>query len=111
MKHSNYDKEPTLAVPPRPDIHAWQGWESIGAELRRAASGRAKTVLCVDCYHGVWEKDVLTALTEQVQQDHVFLSSQAALDQETVNQMIADHVTNDRVFGILSHHRMEQFFD
>lgn len=111
MKHSNYDKEPTLAVPPRPDIHAWQGWESIGAELRRAASGRAKTVLCVDCYHGVWEKDVLTALTEQVQPDHVFLSSQAALDQETVNQMIADHVTNDRVFGILSHHRMEQFFD
>ena len=111
MKHSNYDKEPTLAVPPGPDIHAWQGWESIGAELRRAASGRAKTVLCVDCYHGVWEKDVLTALTEQVQPDHVFLSSQAALDQETVNQMIADHVTNDRVFGILSHHRMEQFFD
>ena len=111
MKYSNYDKEPTLAVPPRPDIHAWQGWESIGAELRRAASGRAKTVLCVDCYHGVWEKDVLTALTEQVQPDHVFLSSQAALDQETVNQMIADHVTNDRVFGILSHHRMEQFFD
>lgn len=111
MKYSNYDKEPTLAVPPGPDIHAWQGWESIGAELRRAASGRAKTVLCVDCYHGVWEKDVLTALTEQVQPDHVFLSSQAALDQETVNQMIADHVTNDRVFGILSHHRMEQFFD
>ena len=111
MKHSNYDKEPTLAVPPGPDKHAWQGWESIGAELRRAASGRAKTVLCVDCYHGVWEKDVLTALTEQVQPDHVFLSSQAALDQETVNQMIADHVTNDRVFGILSHHRMEQFFD
>ena len=111
MKYSNYDKDPTLAVPPGPDIHAWQGWESIGAELRRAASGRVKTVLCVDCYHGVWEEDVLAALIGQVHPDHVFLSSQAALYSKTVNQMIADHVTDDRVFGILSHHRIEQFFD
>ena len=111
MKYCNYDKEPTLAVPPGSDIHAWQGWESIGAELRRAASGRAKPVLCVDCYHGVWEEDVLAALIEQVRPDHVFLSSRAALDQKTVNRMIADHVTDDRVFGILSHHQIEQFFD
>ncbi len=68
-------------------------------------------VVCVDCYHGVWESDVLSALTEQLNPSRVFCMAQATLPKEQVNAMLKDHLTDDRVFGIMAHYRIEQFFD
>ena len=64
MRKSNYDKRPVLHVRTK-GVSAWQGWEAIGAQLRKAIAGKPDAVVCVDCYHGVWEVDVLSALTEQ----------------------------------------------
>ena len=65
MRKSNYDKRPVLHVRTK-GVSAWQGWEAIGAQLRKAIAGKPDAVVCVDCYHGVWEADVLSALTEQL---------------------------------------------
>ena len=73
--------------------------------------GKPDAVVCVDCYHGVWESDVLSALTEQLNPSHVFCTAQATLPKEQVNAMLKDHLTDDRVFGIMAHYRIEQFFD
>ena len=53
MKKSNYDKRPVLHVRTK-GVSAWQGWEAIGAQLRKAIAGKPDAVVCVDCYHGVW---------------------------------------------------------
>lgn len=111
MRTSNYDKYPAIRVRTGEGAHAWQGWEAIGAELAGRLSGKSRQVICVDCYHGVWEQEVLSSLVERLQPDHVFCAGQAALEKDQVNAMLAYHVTDDRVFGIMSHHRIEQFFD
>ena len=110
MRKSNYDKRPVLHVRTK-GVSAWQGWEAIGAQLRKAIVGKPDAVVCVDCYHGVWESDVLSALTEQLNPSHVFCTAQATLPKEQVNAMLKDHLTDDRVFGIMAHYRIEQFFD
>ncbi len=107
MKQSSYDKYPAIHVRCGSGVHAWQGWDQIGAELRRGGENR---IVCVDCYHGVWEEETLAALTAQLRPDHVFLAGDAALDKRRVQEMLAYNVTDDRVFGILSHHRIGQFF-
>lgn len=111
MQACKYDKYPAIHVRGVQGTQAWQGWEDIGRELTarlQAVNGR---ILCVDCYHGVWEQQVLDSLVMHLKPDHVFCASQAALDRDTVNAMLAYNVTDDQVFGILSHHRIEQFFD
>lgn len=110
MRKSNYDKRPVLHVRTK-GVSAWQGWEAIGAQLRKAIAGKPDAVVCVDCYHGVWESDVLSALTEQLNPSRVFCTAQATLPKEQVNAMLKDHLTDDRVFGIMAHYRIEQFFD
>ena len=110
MRKSNYDKRPVLHVRTK-GVSAWQGWEAIGAQLRKAIAGKPDAVVCVDCYHGVWESDVLSVLTEQLNPSRVFCTAQATLPKEQVNAMLKDHLTDDRVFGIMAHYRIEQFFD
>lgn len=111
MKKCNYDRFPAIHVACGSGEHAWQGWDAIGAELARRVKSGERQVLCVDCYHGVWEQEVLEALTARLHPDCVFRADGAALDKAQVDSMLAYNVTDDRVFGILSHHRMEQFFD
>lgn len=107
---SSYDKYPAIRVHTGEGVHAWQGWADIAAELSSRTGGKNLTI-CVDCYHGVWEEETLASLVEGLKPDHVFLAADAALDKDAVNAMLAYNVTDDRVFGIMSHHRIGQFFD
>ena len=110
---SNYDQFPSIHVDADERAYACEGWKSIGAELCHAvdARGSAKTVLCVDCYHGVWEKDVLQALIDELSPTAVFCTANAAISREQALSMLAYNITDDRVFGILSHHTIDRFFD
>lgn len=111
MKISNYDKYPAIHVCTGDELHAWQGWDAIAEALCSRIDRGIRQVVCVDCYHGVWEEDVLRSLVEGLRPDHVFLAGDAALSRDQVNAMLAYNVTDDRVFGIMSHHRIGQFFD
>lgn len=110
---SNYDLFPHIHVDTDERAYAVAGWEAVGRELREAvrARGADKTVLCVDCYHGVWEKETLAALTEQLRPDAVFRAADAQITKEKALDMLRYHITDDRVFGILSHHRLGDFFE
>lgn len=111
MKTSNYDKYPAIHVRTDGGVYAWQGWESIAEELCGRLNRETRQIICVDCYHGVWEDEVLRSLAEGLKPDHVFLAGDAALPKDRVNAMLAYNVTDDRVFGVMSHHRIGQFFD
>ena len=111
MRTSNYDKYPAIHVRADGGVHAWQGWQAIAAELSGKIAGTSRQIICVDCYHGVWENDVLHSLVEGLRPDRVFLAKDAALPKEQINAMLSYNVTDDRVFGVMSHHRIRQFFD
>ena len=109
---SNYDKNPVIPIMGF-DGHAWQGYDAIGARLRGAAAalGCARTIVTVDCYPGVREDEVIGALLAALQPALTLRAGEAALDKEAVERLVARNVTGDRVFGVLSCHRMEEFFD
>lgn len=113
MKYeSNYDRFPSIRVRTGGSVYACAGWDAIGAELKKAVArfgGRA--VLCVDCYHGVWEKDVLEALVRRLSPDALFLASDAAITRREALEMLKDYITDDRVFGVMCHHTLGRFFD
>lgn len=44
MRKSNYDKRPVLHVRTK-GVSAWQGWEAIGAQLRKAIVGKPDAVV------------------------------------------------------------------
>ncbi|MBR4539865.1 MAG: class I mannose-6-phosphate isomerase [Clostridia bacterium] len=110
---SNYDLFPHIHVAADQKAYALTGWENTGRELRDAVRARNadKTVLCVDCYHGVWEKEILAKLTDLLRPDAVFCASEASISREKALNMLRYNITDDRVFGIMSHHRLADFFE
>ena len=110
---TNYDKFPAIAVPADGESRAVAGWKAIGAELRAkaAAIGKAKTVVCVDLYHGVWEDEVLAALKEALRPDAVIETREANKSRDEVRAMLAADQGDDRVFAVMSHRKVEDYFD
>ena len=109
---SNYDKNPVIEIKGF-DGEAWQGYAAIGARLRAdiATRNRPRTVVAVECYPGVREAEVIAALTAALQPAIVLRAEDAAVDVEAAERLVARNVTDDRVFGVLSCHRMREFFD
>ncbi|WP_435748704.1 class I mannose-6-phosphate isomerase [Microbacterium sp. PMB16] len=108
-----YDTQPTIALPDGERIlRGDAGWLEAAevAEVRARVTGTAPVVL-VDTYPGV---DV-PALTAQVR---AALPEWTVVDVETaarpvaeVEQLIAPNLTDDRVFGIMSHFALADFYD
>ena len=110
-RKANYDKYPELVVQGF-DCAAWQGWpgvvEAIGNHI--AAQGLAKTVLVVDCYHGVDLAELKSQLIEPLRPALALSAEQAKFDESHIHAMIERNLTDDRVFGVLSCHEMPEFF-
>lgn len=112
QKTSLYDKTPRLCIEGVQHV-AWRGYEDIAVELTAAVRrhGRQKTILAVDCYEGVREREVLPALINGLAPAAVVRTDDALPDAETIERMLRLHLTDDRVFGILCHYPIESFFD
>lgn len=111
-RKSNYEKHPFISVPQDEAVYAVAGWEAIGREIQGAVQrlDKENAVICVDCYHGVFEQDVLCALQAVLKPDLVLETRCANKSKEAVRTMLQRNITDDRVFGVMSHHRIEEFF-
>ena len=113
---SSYDKFPAITVPAGGECRAVAGWEAIGVELRARCGtlgDRAlpRCVICVDLYHGVWEQEVLYALKKALRPDAVIETREANKTHDEVRAMLAADQGDDRVFAVMSHRRVEDYFD
>lgn len=111
-RKANYDKYPEVVVQGF-NHDAWQGWSAVVQAIsdRIAARGAAKTVLVVDCYHGVDLAELRSQLVEPLQPVQALNAEQAKYDESHIHRMIERNLTNDRVFGVLSCHELAEFFD
>ncbi|MBI5384550.1 MAG: class I mannose-6-phosphate isomerase [Verrucomicrobia bacterium] len=113
MRHSNYDKFPFVAVP-NSDAACVVGWEPIGRRLREAVRqrGRTKTVITVECYPGVFEADILQALSRELKPALAIRATDALKSEAEINRLCAPFLGgDDPVFGYLSNLTLPQFFD
>ncbi len=112
MRTPNYDKYPYVEVKGYED-NAWSEYKNIIDELNKKINtmGRKNVVVTVDCYPGVKEQEVLTALLEGIKPSLLIKSEEAAFSGDKITNMISRNLTDDRVFGVLSCHNLEEFFD
>ncbi len=113
MRKPNYDKFPFVAVPDGGNACV-AGWAEIGRRLRAALAARAltKTVVAVECYPGVDEVAVATALGLELQPDLLLRAAAAMWPEAEIERLCEPFLGgDDPVFGFLCGLSLPQFFD
>jgi len=108
---THYDKQPTVAVPGNHEVLSGDAaWQEVARHALAAES--SAPIIVVDTYPGVdlpaLEAAIRAALpTFQV----IDVEDAAALPIQVIDDLIAANLTDDRVFGVMSHHTLDQFYD
>lgn len=106
MSQSNYDKNPLISI---------KGFENeifTAAGIRTELAQRMnldKNIVVVDCYPGV-SLSSLEELFHDLSFDLVFCSDDCAYEPEKLDDLWEENLTDDRVFGIMTHGTLEQCF-
>lgn len=112
---SSYDARPVI------DVSAlsggMEGYEAIRSALRERLDARARgdgpahPVLAVECYPGVDLEEISRELVTPLEPALVVCADEVMQDARAIQARIADHITDDRVFGVMSHYTLDQFVD
>ena len=112
MRTTAYDKFPCVDAPTNGTV-AWEHWPAVFEVLRKrlAEGGKRRSVLVVDVYPGVDDQELLGALREGLAPRCVINTIDLKKSEQEVLQLIGRNLTSDRIFGVLSCHQLEEFFD
>jgi len=105
---SNYEKFPTVIINGYKD-QAFQGYENIVSKLCQEMNGKKSIV--IDCYPGVRIDEIINQLILPMGIDNIFHFDDVYIKGEEITEKINRHLTKDRVFGILSNHRLKEFIN
>lgn len=102
-----YDPRPTIPLPAGHRVDRGPAvWE------RLAASAPDEGTIAIDTYPGVDLPGLRAALKRHLPAATVVdVEDAAALAPERIDAMIADELTDDRVFGVMSHRTLSAFYD
>lgn len=105
-QNSSYDKRPSIRV--NGDYRGSRG-ESAWRELAAGIAGSRVTV--IDCYPGVDVAGIIERVRLGSPQATVLdVEAEAALPIAEIDALIARNLTDDRVFGVLSHAELAEFY-
>lgn len=108
---SSYDKFPSVTVPGAPSV--WSGAGAWREVARHAAEQQgAAPVIVIDTYPGADLEKILAFAAESLP-DHQVLNVEelAARPIGEIDALISPNLTDDRVFGVMSHHTLADFYD
>ena len=110
--HSNYDKQPYVVAEGFGNEHCFAGYDEILKELSGKFKNKKKVILAIDCYPGVRVEVLKKGLIEKIPASLVIYSDEEAFyDDACINEKIKDCMTDDRVFGIMTHFKLKLFLD
>lgn len=108
-----YEKHPVIGVPGGEGAAA-AGWqavaERVSARAREILNNTGRCVVVVDCYPATDLEEVRAGLAP-LRADRVILSDDSAKSKEALQQMLADTLTEDRVFGVMTTGKLADCFD
>src|SRR5580692_1940950 len=104
-----YDKEPFVSVSTDSSLCS-RGWKEIGGRLRESLPG-GRCVVCVECYPGVFEKEIREQLASYLQPALILSTAELFLNPEKLNERVAPVLTDDPVFGVLSGIEIKDYLD
>lgn len=106
--YNNYDLSPLKVVEGFHD-QAFEGYESILSEIRRLQS-KGKHVFVFDLYPGV-DKEELAGRLRQLNPTLLIDSEECTYDSSKITEIFQDNITEDRVFGVMTHKKLEDCFE
>ena len=111
-KYHNYDPHPVKKI----EGHNSEIWENYGPaaeKLRKEAEKRKKqgrVLVVFDLYPGVRKAEILK-LAVSMGADHILDMESCRKSEEERLKEFEDYITDDRVFGILCHKKLKDFYD
>ncbi len=107
---SNYDKFPEVEIQGH---HCYAGWDAVLGQLKLAIQNthKSKVICAVECYHGVYTKELIAHLRKELQPVILIESAAALKDEIAIATMVQPFVTDDPVFGIITSLEMGDYFD
>ena len=102
-RQSNYDKFPFVAAGTAEQCSA--GWEAIAAHLK------GSRMLCVECYPGVFVREVVKELCARLDLLAVFLSEECLKPSKALHETLRPMLGDDRVFGRMNGIGLADYFD
>lgn len=88
---------------------AWSGYEEIVQVLQDRLQG-SKKVLVIESYIGIHNDEIRKNLVEKLNPQNIIFSDDLAYPSEKITEMVKRDLTEDRVFGVLTHYEMKDFF-
>jgi mannose-6-phosphate isomerase class I len=109
---SSYDKSPYITVSKSSDV-CFAGWENIFQEIKHFihTKNQAKTVICIDLYHGVDTNELLDAIRENLETVAVIRTNDFLKGAGEISEMVYPYVTDDQVFGKMNSLEISDFFN
>lgn len=110
--HSNYDKFPYVEISQSSDL-CFTGWEQIFLEINRSikSTDKAKTIVCIDLYHGVNVPLMLAAVHNHLEATAVVETNAFLKEVAQIREMVFPYVTDDPVFGKINSLEITDFFE
>lgn len=108
MRKSNYDKYPATNI----DGEIWVGWNEIVSWIGTVvASGKQQRfVLVVECYQGVHHAELIKNLLSL--NPSAFYNTESIFkSEEDIRRITDNYMTDDRLFGYMSHFSYEDYLD
>ncbi|MCT4714882.1 class I mannose-6-phosphate isomerase [Enterobacteriaceae bacterium H18W14] len=109
MKHATYDKYPEIRIKGF-ENQAWLGWKAIAQAIQARLKSGEKVVLTIDCYPGVRADELREQLIAHLKPALAINADVARLSEQHLHDLLAQNLTDDRVFGVLSCHQLHEFF-
>jgi hypothetical protein len=109
---SNFDKHPFVTVTGS-SSDCIVGWDAICSQVNKHISAvkKDKVVVAIDSYQGVIHDEVLSHLRTKITHA-VFIQASDALKKESeILEMIHPDVTDDQIFGYMTHLTIDKYFD
>jgi mannose-6-phosphate isomerase class I len=112
LRQSNYDKSPFIKVESE-NTSCVAGWDNIADTLNKRIESLDKKniVVVIECYHGIHDEEVMAQLREKLKHALWVHSSSLFKSKEEISKMVSHDVTDDSVFGILTHLSIIDYFN
>jgi mannose-6-phosphate isomerase class I len=108
-RQTNYDKFPVIKICGY-ESESWEGWPRILEQLRTYAPLGAGAI-SFECYPGVFEKTLISALLEGLRPAGLIVTSELFKSRSEIDQLLSDVLDEDPVFGRMNSLEIADFFD
>ncbi|WP_156321329.1 class I mannose-6-phosphate isomerase [Halolactibacillus sp. JCM 19043] len=105
----NYNCRPSVNI--KNQITAYINYTAIVQQLKQEITHKRINVITIENYPIVDEQEIKNSLINKLQPDLIIHTDEILIEQMQIDEMIAHNLTDDRIFGVMSHHALSDFIN